>query len=207
MNLLFTDAVLTRSLILFLLLGSVAGLFAGSALLLRPDWLLRASNFANRWISTRRLARPLAQSYSLDNWLYRYNRVSGTVLFAGSVYILFFFTAVFDKQSMLSNVFKFADIPVAVRAGLTDALVLSGISGAVFVAIVSLFLLFRPSMLRELELRANHKTSIRQALKPLESPRAGLDAYVFQNVRLMGILILAGSLYTLVILVSNLHGI
>jgi len=202
MGALFTDAVLTRSLILFLLLGSVAGLFAGAALLLRPELLLRASKFANRWVSTRQLARPLARFFSLDSWFYRYNLLSGAVLMSGSIYMVYFFTAVFDKTVALNNVFKFA-LPPALMAGLVDALVLSALMGAVFALLISLFLVLRPSMLREFELSANRSVSLRKELKPLEITRDGVDQCVFRHVRLAGMLILSGSIYTLVVLVSS----
>lgn len=207
MSTLFSDAILMRSLILFLMLGSVTGLFAGAALLLRPDWMLRVSKFANRWVSTRQMARPLNRSINMDAWFYRYNRLCGGLLMSGSVYVVYFFTAAFDKAVALRNVFKAASVPPALMAGLIDALVLGSLVTAVFAAIVSLFLIFRPSMLREFEQRANKKISLRQALKPLESQHGGLDQYVFKNVRLAGILILMGSIYMLVVLVKNLKNI
>jgi len=183
MSELFTDAVLTRSLILFLILGSVAGLFAGAALLLNPAWMSSLSKRANRWVSTRQMARPLTRVIALDSWFYRYNRLNGALLMAGSIYIIYFFTAVFDQAGALKNVFKTAAVPPALMAGLIDALVLGGLTGAVFAAIVSLFLMLRPSLLREFEQGANQKMSLRLALKPLEIQRDGLDPYVFKNVR------------------------
>ena len=204
MGALFSDAILTRSLILFLLLGSVAGLFAAVALLLRPELLLRVSKLANRWVSTRQLSRPLLRFFSLDSWFYRYNRLSGAVLMAGSIYMVYFFTAVFDKTAALNNVFKTAMVPPALMTGLVDALVLASLMGAVFAMLISLFLILRPSMLREFELHANRSISLRKSLKPLEITREGVDQYVFQNMRLTGVLILLGSLYTLVVLVGSL---
>lgn len=203
MGALFTDAILTRSLILFLLLGSMAGLFAGAALLLRPELLLRAGKFANRWVSTRQLSRPLARFFSLDSWFYRYNLVSGAVLMSGSIYMVYFFTAVFDKTVAIKNVFKTAMVPAPLMEGLVDALVLAALMGAVFALLISLFLVLRPSMLREFELSANRSVSLRKELKPLEITRDGVDQCVFRHVRLAGILILSGSIYTLVVLVSS----
>lgn len=207
MSVLFTDAILTRSLILFLLLGSIAGLFAGAALLLRPEWMLRASKLANRWVSTRRLSRPLSRFICLDSWFYRYNRLSGALLITGSVYVVYFFTSRFDKAATLNNLFKTASIPPALMAGLLDALVLTSITGAVFAAMFSLFLILRPSMLRDFEQRANQQTSLRQTIKPLENQRDGLDQYVFKHMRVAGLLILLGSIYTLVVLVNSLNSI
>jgi hypothetical protein len=189
------------------MLGSVVGLFSGAALLRRPEWMLRVSRRANRWVSTRQLARPLVRTIILDGWFYRYNRFSGVLLMSGSIYIVYFFTTVFDKTGALNNAFKTASVPPALMAGLLDAMVLCCLMGAVFAAMISLFLIYRPSMLREFEQRANQKISLRQVLKPLEKQHDGLDQYVFRNVRLVGILILLGSSYTLIILASSLKSI
>lgn len=207
MGALFSDAILTRSLILFLLLGSVAGIFAGVALLLRPELLLRANKFANFWVSTRQLSRPLVRFFSLDSWFYRFNRLSGAVLMSGSIYMVYFFTVVFDKTVAFNFIFKAAMVPAALMEGLIDALVLSSITGAVFALLISLFLIFRPSMLREFEFHANRKISLRERLKPLEITRDGMDRYVFRNMRLTGVLILSGSIYTLVVLVSSFRSL
>jgi hypothetical protein len=94
-------------------------------------------------------------------------------------------------------------------AGLLDALVLSALIGALFAAFVGLFLLLRPSMLREFEQGANRWISLRRALKPMEIPRAGVDEYVFLHGRRVGVLLVLGSLYTLVLLtlwLSRYHG-
>lgn len=204
MNTLFSDALLMKSLILFLLLGSIVGLFAGIVLLLRPDWMKSLSKRANHWVSTRKWARPLGRAIVVENWLYRHNQLSGALLLAAAIYVVYFITTVFDKSGVLISVFKTASISPIVMAGLIDAVVLTCLMVAIFAAIISLFLGLRPSMLRELEQRANKKTSLRQMLKPLEVKREGLDQYVFQNVRLVGVLILIASIYTLVILLDSL---
>ncbi len=198
------DTLLLRSLLLFLMFGSIAGLLAGAALILRPDWLLRVSKRVNRWVSTRHLDRSLEQSINLDRWFYRYRRVTGTLTLAGAVYIIYFFTAAFDQPGVLAGLSKHYAFPPAFIGWLLDALVLSSLAGAVFALIVSLFLLFRSSMLRGSEHGANQSASLRRALKPLEVVRSGVDKYVFRHVRLVGVLLLFGSLYALVGLTISL---
>lgn len=202
---LFLDQVLTRSLFIFLFIGSVAGLFVGATLLLQPGWIVRISQIINRWISTRKWMRMFAQSFALDVWFYRYNKLYGGLLLAGSVYLVYFFTAVFDKSAEQISLLNVNTIPPILMASLLDALVLFFLMCGVFIAIVSLFLLFRPSMLRDLELLANRKTSVRKGLKSLEMHHDSLDQYVFRHQRLTGILILAGSIYTLAVFGSYWH--
>ena len=193
-----TDTLLLRSLLLFLMLGSVAGLFAGMALIMRPDWLSRVSKHTNRWVSTRRFDRQLERSVNLDPWFYRYHHTSGILTLAGAVYTLYFFTAGLDKPAAIAGLSRKFPIPPALIGSLLDALTLSCLLGAAFALIISLFLLIRPSLLRGFEQGANQLFSLRRALKPLEIQRSGVDEYVFHNVRLAGMLLLFGSLYTLV---------
>lgn len=202
MNALFTDEVLIRSLLLFLMVGSVAGLFIGVAMLLQPEWLQRVSKYANLWISTRKLARPLARSFDLEAWLYRYNRVAGVLLLSAAVYIIYYLTADFDKKIALKSVFHGTGISPLLMDGLLDGMVLFGLVAAVFAVIISLYLCFRPSMMRDFEQLSNKRTSLRQVLKPWESLRNSVDIFVFKNIRLAGVLIITGSFYALVILLS-----
>ena len=67
---------------------------------------------------------------------------------------------------------------------------------------VSLFLLLRPSLLRDFEQASNRWLSLRRALKPMEVRRDGVDEYVFRHARQAGILLMLGSLYVLALLTS-----
>lgn len=200
MSTLFTDAELLRSLVLFLMLGSVAGLLMGAMLLWRPEWLARLSKHANSWVSTRQMARPLEQSINLDNWFYRYGSMSGAALMLGAVYIMYMFAAHFARADLLANLAKMRLVQPVLLEPLLDTLVLIFLAGAVLALLVSLFLIFRPSMLRDLELGANQNISLRSSLKPVEIQRDDMDRLVFSNARVAGVLLLGGSLYTLVAL-------
>lgn len=196
-----TETLLLRSLVFFLVVGSVAGLLAGAALILRPHWLVRLSQMSNRWVSTRHIDKALERPINLDQWLYRYNRVSGTLMLAGAIFIIYFLTTSLDKLNSLASIFKNANIPPVLMDGLMDGLVLIVLTGSVFALIVSLFMLFRPSLLRGFEHQANQVASLRRALKPLEISRSSLDEYVFRHVLWIGVLLIIGSLYSLVGLV------
>lgn len=202
MSALFTDAVLMRSLLFLLLLGSVAGLFAGIILLLRPEWLVNMSVFTNRWVSTRQMGRSLEQSVNIDHWLYRYGHVSGALLLASAIYIVYVLTTHLVRADIVTGLAKMYLVPKVLVEPVLDTMILFFLAGAVLAMLISLFLIFRPSMLRELELGANQSISLRQTLKPMEIQRGNMDQLVFRNVRLAGIALLCGSLYTLVMLVS-----
>ena len=200
MSTLFTDAVLMRSMILFLILGSVVGLLAGAMMIWRPEWLARISKHANGWVSTRQMGRTLEQSIDVDNWVYRNSQWSGAVLLTGATYIIYMFTAHLARADMLASLARLQLVQPALLEPLLDTLVLVFLVGALFAVLVSLFLIFRPSMLRDLELGANRRISLRHLLRPMEMQRGELDRLVFRNIQVAGVLLLCGSLYTLVAL-------
>ncbi len=200
-----TETLLLRSLVFFLMVGSVAGLLAGAALILRPHWLVRLSKISNRWVSTRQIDKVLERPIHLDQWFYRYSRVSGALMLAGAIFLIYFFTTSLDKLNSLAGIFRNANIPPALMDGLLDGLVLIVLVGSVLALIVGLFLLFRPSLLRGFEHKANQTASLRRALKPLEIPRSNVDEFVFRNMRWVGVLLIVGSFYTLVGLVIWLN--
>jgi hypothetical protein len=196
------ESILLRSGVLFLLVGSLAGLVVGAMLLWRPDRLRAAGNVLNRWVSTRHLEKPLERSVALDPWFYRYRLASSTLILLASLYLLYFFTAGLDRTNTILGLSRHFSLPQSVVGGLLDALVLCALLGALLAAFVSLFLLWRPSSLREFEQGANQWISLRRALKPMEVPRTDVDDYVFKYGRQAGILLMLGSLYVLVLLTS-----
>lgn len=200
MSAIFTDAVLMRSLILFLLVGSVVGLFGGILLLLRPDWMLSMNKFSNRWISTRKMGRSLEKSVNIDHWFYRNSHLSGVVLLTGAIYIVYALTTQVVRADLLASFGRLHLVQPVLLEPLLDTLVLIFLAGALLAMIVSLFLIFRPSMLRDLELVANRSMSLRKSLRPMEVQRGNVDQLVFGNVRVVGVLLLCASLYTLVVL-------
>lgn len=199
MNTLFQSWLL-QCAVIFLIIGSLAGIVVGALLLLRPQSLQRVGQFFNRWISTRHLDQSLERTVDLDPWFYRHCRTSGVLTLTGAVYILYYFTVKLDRANAIAGLSKHFNWPASLVGGLLDALVLSAILGALFAAFVALFLLVRPSLLREFEQGANQWVSLRRALKPMEMPRKGVDEYIFRHGRQAGILLVLGGLYTLVLL-------
>ena len=133
----------------------------------------------------------------LDRWFYRHHYVSGVFLLAGAIFLIQFFTGRFDRERILTEFHRLFSIQPRLMDHLFDAAVLTILLGAAFALIISLFLLIRPSMLKGFEQGANQWISLRRALKPLEISRFGMDEFVFQNVQMTGVLLLCGSMYTL----------
>ncbi len=193
-------SILLHAFLNFLILGSIAGLIVGVMLIFRPHWLARIGLFTNQWISTRQLNRTLETTITLDPWIYRYNRLSGAATFFGALYLLYFFTVSLDKNIAVAGLSQRFHVPVSYIGSLFDPLVLIAILGATFALLISLFVFFRPSMLKDFEGKANQWISLRHALKPLEIPRSGVDALAFRHAQQVGVMLIVGSIYTLVLL-------
>jgi hypothetical protein len=193
-----TSKVLVHAFLLLLMAGGIVGLIMGALLLLRPAWLLNIGQYTNRWIATRRLSLLLDRVVQIDRWFYRHHLISGALLLAGAIFLLYFFVAMLDKARLLERLSHALLLSPVITETLLDATVLIILLGAVFTVIVSLFMLARPSELRGFEQRSNQWISLRRALKPLEVARSGFDEYVFLNVQLAGVLLLFCSLYILI---------
>lgn len=189
------DPWLLQSAVIFLILGCFTGLLVGTLLVFRPQSFHAINALLDRWISTRHFDRTLDSNINIDPWLYKYRRTLGTLTLAGAVYVLFYFAAVLDRDAAITGLANFFHHPPSMIAALLDALVLSAISGALCAIFVALIILFRPSLLRNFEQRANQWLSLRKALKPMEERRNNLDSFVLSHARLIGILLILFALY------------
>jgi hypothetical protein len=190
-----------QSTLVFLVVGSVAGVLVGALLVFSPQRLDVLSRMLNRWISTRNLDKSLERSFSLDPWLYRYRYWTGGTILLGAMFVLFYFIVRLDRAQAIEGLVRHFHYYPSIVGGLLDALVLSAILGGLCAVFVAMCLIFRPSLLRGFEEGANQWLSLRKALKPMEVPRDNLDRYVQRYARQVGFFLLIGSLYTLVLLV------
>lgn len=75
------------SLIAFIVIGAVTAIMVGLMALFRLDWLRHWSGSANRWVSTRRLTKPLdVPHYQLDELVSARPRLWGGVITALSLF-------------------------------------------------------------------------------------------------------------------------
>lgn len=181
----------------FIALAGVVGLLAGAVLVIRPGWLVQLGKHANRWVSTRSLDSTLERSFNFGKWFYQHHRATGGLMLAGACWTSIYFIAAFDKYRALDELAHLIRWPRVLLSGLLDATVLLVLAGSVFAALVSLFLLLRPSLLREFEQGADRWISTRSAQETLEAPRDWPDSYVLHHSRVFGLLLLLASLFML----------
>jgi hypothetical protein len=191
---------LFQSAVIFFIIGSLAGLLVGALLVFHPQRFYVISAKLNRWISTRLLDKALESSYSIDPWLYRYRRATGALILIGAIFVLFYFTVRLERAEAISGLARHFHYYPSLVAGLLDALVMSSLVGALSAVFIALCLLFRPSLLRGFEESANQWLSLRRAMKPMEMQRDNMEIYVQRYARQVGIFLLLGSLYTLLLM-------
>jgi len=194
------QAWLLQSAMIFLVVGSFAALLVGALLVFRPRQFKSISVLLNRWVSTRNFDKALERNFSLDPLLYRYRRFTGTLLLLGALFVLYYFTWKMDKAAAIEGLARHFHYYPSLVGGLLDAVVLGAMLGALCAAFIALCLIFRPSLLRGFEESANQWLSLRRALKPLEIPRDSQGRFVEIYARQVGIFLLLGGLYTLVLL-------
>jgi len=194
------QAWLLQSAMIFLVVGSFAALLVGALLVFRPRQFKSISVLLNRWVSTRNFDKALERNFSLDPLLYRYRRFTGTLLLLGALFVLYYFTWKMDKAAAIEGLARHFHSYPSLVGGLLDAVVLGAMLGALCAAFIALCLIFRPSLLRGFEESANQWLSLRRALKPMEIPRDSPGRFVETYARQVGIFLLLGGLYTLVLL-------
>jgi hypothetical protein len=194
------EAVLLSAFVNFLVLGSVAGLILSALLIFQPQWLARTNPANNRWVSTRHIDKMLESPIDIDSWFYRYRRVTGFVTLAGAIYLLYFFGVQIDKGRAISGLAQGFQMTSADIGWLFNPMELIVLLGAVFALLVSLLMLFRPGRFRLFEHGANKWVSLRRTMKPLEILHNDVDEFTFRHTPLTGVMLLVGSIYTLVML-------
>jgi len=195
----------THILLAFLIMAGVAGLLGSAVLMLRPDWLVVFGRYANRWISTRKYERAIERAIDFDRWFYRHARSGGVLLLSGACWMVLYFTVYFDKARLAAILSAGNASALREMDRLLDGAVLLALAGGVFAAMASLFLLLRPSLLRDFEQDANRWVSTRRALRPLDIEHGELDDYVLRHYRVIGVLLLFASLFILSVLVYRLR--
>jgi len=192
---------MTDFLLIFTALASIAGMLSGATLVLRPVLLADLNKMTNRWISTREVERSLERTINFDKWFYRHARIGSTLMLFGACWVIAYFTVFFDKAHLAVLLSPANANALQDMDRFLNGFVALALAGGVFAAIVSLFLLFRPSLLREFEKEANRWISTRRALYPLDVRHDGVDQYVLRHYRLIGMLLLFSGLFLLGVLI------
>lgn len=185
-------------LYVLLLGGAALGLVVGVLLLVNSERVMQWNSRLNRWYSTRRAMRSLDGQIDIKRPLYRWHRVLGVLVFAASLYTLDILVFGF-QTSALVRALRGAGNPTFL-ALVVDGVKIFLIAGNVAALLASAALIFRPSLLKGLEIWGDRQFSVRVSTQPLDVMRYQPDDFVRSRPRLVGALLVLGSVYVLVTL-------
>ncbi len=185
--------ILVRFFVAMLCGGSVFGFLVGVALLLKPERIELLNQYFSRWFSTDKMTEQLDRSRPTERFLYGRHRLLGGALFVGAMFVLYIFLFSYNVRRMST----------ATTSGywvLIDALVAILLIGAVLAALFGIVVAARPSLLREIERSTNRWFATEGIVRFFNSIRYSPDQQILQRRKIAGIVVIAASLYILVIL-------
>lgn len=176
-----------KSLLVLLWIGSALAVLLGVGLLLAPQLTLRINAYCSRWVDAGKLRVVLDRPLRTERFIYRHHRVSGSLLFAGSVFLLYKLMLDPRRGKLLAA----ASDPY----GLVDAVVAVFVIFAVIGALMGGLIATKPSLLRDLESAANSWVSTEAVMGTFDKTFPGLDNKVLQYRKIFGAVLLFSGAY------------
>jgi hypothetical protein len=193
-------------LILFLIFGNLFAFFIGVLMIAAPQRLGNLFRISNRWISTRRMTKPLEKPRQADRAMLRYPRVLGAIMLASAALILIkgiiFISGVSaaDGGRLLARLYGGVNLSAVVWEVIWVTLITIILLGAILAIVVGLMSLFKLGKLKHWAESANRWVSTRQLTKPLDMPHYHLDKMVSAKPQLWGGVITALALFSSLVL-------
>jgi hypothetical protein len=189
--------IYTLAPVLYVLLlgGAALGVLIGALLLFDSERVMRWNYRLNRWYSTRQAMRALERPIDVKRAFYRWHRVLGVLVFAASLFTLDVLVFGFQTSALVRALRGMAE-PAAL-ALILDSVRVFLIVGNVAALLAAAVLVFRPSLLKGLEVWGDRQYSGRTSTKALDIMRYQPDDFVRARPRLVGSVLLLGSIYVL----------
>jgi hypothetical protein len=182
-------------LYVLLLAGAALGLVVGIMLLVDSARLMRWNSALNRWYSTRRATQALERPVEVKRFIYRWHRVVGVLVFAGSLYTLDILVFGFNTGALV-RIFRDLGNP-AILSLVVETVKIFLIVGNIAALLAAAVLVFRPSLLKGLETWGDRYYSGREATEVLDVMRYQPDEFVQARPKTVGALVTLSSLYVL----------
>jgi len=193
-------------LILFLIFGNLFAFFIGVLMIAAPQRLGNLFRISNRWISTRRMTKPLEKPRQADRAMLRYPRVLGAIMLASAALILIkgiiFISGVSaaDGGRLLARLYSGVHLSAGAWEATWLTLIIIILVGAILAIVVGLMSLFKLAKLKHWAESVNRWVSTRQLTKPLDMPHYHLDKRVSAKPQLWGGVITALALFSSLVL-------
>jgi hypothetical protein len=164
----------------------------GLLMVLLPGRMLVLNQKLDIWIDTSRWFRLLDEPHRVERGFYRHHVITGVLIIAGALYSLRYLW-VLRQNELLLLVPEFSGPEMAewVHAGLSLFL----IAGNGIALLAGIIVLFRPSLLKGVEVWANTWVDSEKVMRKLDSRMEGTGRFISGHVRLLGMLVVIGSVY------------
>lgn len=191
----FISTIVNQTVLIFLALGSVFGLVAGLLLCFDSARAFRIGDRMDRWVSTRAALRPLEEHHSIARPLYRMHRLVGFLICAGALYVLAVVGSPAGEMAIAKSLMGIG--PARFSAWISESLRYILLLGNACAFLFGLVFIVRPSALKRVESWADRRISGRRPSKPLEEMHRPADRFARAHPRLVGGLVIAGSLFVM----------
>lgn len=189
---------------LFFLIASVFSFVVGVALAVRSQRALRAFDSLNRWVSVRRMMRPLMVPHDVESTLMKRRIVLGSVIFVGSLVSLWLLwgTDLKPALSMFDGLLNEAE-----KTGVAYNLQWLLLGGNLAGMLIGGFILFSPNVLRSIETYTDRWYTLRKQTRTLDAMHMEIDCWVLKHPTSVGIALVALSFSTGLLMYNQLQNI
>ena len=183
-----------------LVIFSIVALLVGIILVFAPQKIERLRQISDQWITARKLFKRLETPIDGDSFLYRNHKWVGAVaiiLPVITLYLLLYSVAGELPRSSVPwqgnyHFWQWLNESAIIFLWVTN----------VFAFIVGILIFFEPSLLKRIEERSNRWLSTRQGLRRIDRSYSALDELVLTRSRWVGLFLILGSLYALVLVIA-----
>jgi len=173
-------------------LGMLVALL-GMLMVLIPGIIIRSSTTMNKWIATDMFFNSIDRPRRSERFFYRYHHVFGGLIITGAVYCLFIAFSYLDQSRLIEA------LPVVfnreMSSWLYTSLYYTLIAANFFALVIGCFVLVRPSLIKEFEMRLNRWFGNEDLLRSLDSSHAIPEERFPGNLRLFGIAVFLGGIF------------
>jgi hypothetical protein len=172
-------------LVVLFLVGGLAVLAAGIGLIFYSGPTLRLFAYLNRWISTRRVFKPLDVTHDTQGAAQKYRYPLGLLFIVGGAYSIYGLATGVHPTSVI-YLFGLNALHPAVASWIVDSAKWLLIIGNVAAFVAGVMLCFFPRGVAELEARGAHWYSDRRLAKGGDTMHVAFDKWVVASPRAAG---------------------
>jgi len=193
-------------LVVLFLAGGLVALGVGVGLIVESAGTLRLLAALNRWVSTRRVTRPLDVNHDTRALVQRYRHWLAVPFIAGAGFAIFGLATQFDVRAV-GFAFGLDTRPSTIASWLVESLRWALIVGNLAAVVIGILLAFFPGALIALEARGSRWYSERQLVSAADKMNFSLDHWVAASPRSAGWIITIASLILVIDFAILLFGI